>query len=148
MPVGSLVGGELSLTSAKRHLDVGSFFSASWMRNFERDVNRLASLRTNWDSYSGAPLQEKAVLKALELLTALEFTGPAPWLSPTPDGGIHLEWNENDLELTLDIDSTGTIEVVADYDNGELQEWTANVWDRDDERIAVALARISDARNV
>lgn len=143
IPAGTLFGDEFSPAVAQTRVDVGSF-TAPWMQSFERDVNRLATLRRNWDTYGGAPLREKAVLKTLELLTGLGFEGPAPWLSPTPDGGLHLEWNQHGIEVSLDVDDSGSLEVVLERD-GVLTEWTTTTWDRDDRRLADALAQIAGA---
>lgn len=143
IPAGTLIGDELSPPIAQWRVDVGSFASP-WMQSFERDVNRLATLRGNWDTYGGVPLQEKAVLNALKLLSSLGFDGPAPSLSPTPDGGLHLEWNHHGVEISLDIDDSGSLEVILERD-GVLSEWTTTTSGRGDGRLVDALAQITGA---
>lgn len=68
----------------------------------------LAILPANWDSYGGSPINPKAVEKAKTiLLEALAMGGegiPLPFIAPSPDGGLELEWTTSSgKELMLEI---------------------------------------------
>ncbi len=137
-PLGSLTRDQMS-DRPSWHLEVGDGV-APWMKVFERDVNRIATYGSNWDSYGGEPLREKATLRAVELLTSLDFGGPAPWVSPSPDGYLHVEWQRGAYALELEVDDVGDVEVVVD-DGVTVDEWRTS--SLGDDRLRSALQRIS-----
>jgi hypothetical protein len=62
-------------------------------------------VKENWDGYKANAPSPKAVLRAAELLTALEvvFGKIPPMVSPTRTGGILLIWERNGAELEIQI---------------------------------------------
>lgn len=115
--------------------------SPRWLIAFVDEINIAAQLPQGWDSYGGARLNVKAAVRAIELLERLNFSGPSPWISPSPDGGLHLEWDRGTYSVKLDIDDAGDLEVLVE--DGELhQEWTTNAFG--DEQLQEALHRVSD----
>lgn len=122
-------------------IDPGS--GPAWLKVMISDINRAAQLPQGWDSYGGERLKEKAALHSVELLKRMEFGGPAPWVSPTPDGGIHLEWRSHELGLELDIAEDGDVGVLTE-DDGEIREWTTGPFG--DDELRDFLKRVTDNR--
>jgi hypothetical protein len=85
-------------------------------------INSAALLADNWDSYGAQRLQEKAALRAIELLERFKFRGPAPAVSPSKNGGIHLEWGRRAFGLELEISDSAEVSVVFETDDG-IEEW-------------------------
>lgn len=71
-------------------------------------LNRLATLPQNWDSYGAAPISPEAIQTARGILRSVFALGgtsiPLPFVAPSPDGGIELEWKTtSNKELMLEI---------------------------------------------
>src|SRR5664280_167148 len=128
-------------TEIEFFVDFGS--GPAWLEVMIGDINRVAQLPQGWDSYNGDPLKEKAALHSIELLKRMEFGGPAPWVAPTPDGGIHLEWSRQGLGLELEIAEDGVVEVLTE-DGGDIREWTTGPFG--DDELRAFLGRVTDVR--
>lgn len=115
--------------------------SPRWLMAMVDEVNRAAQLPQGWDSYGSPRLNVKAAVRAIELLERLSFSGPSPWISPTSDGGLHLEWDRGALSVKLDMDESGDVEVLVE--EGDIcAEWTSNAFG--DGQLHEVLQRISD----
>ena len=56
-------------------------------------ISGLACLKPGWDSYGADPIAPESIAAALKLLNEAERRQlPSPWVCPTPDGGVQLEW--------------------------------------------------------
>lgn len=117
--------------------------SPAWLQVLVSDINRSARLPANWDSYDAERLQKKAALHSIELLQRLDFRGPAPWVSPTKDGGVHLEWTLSGFGLEIEVSDAGDVTVVVEDHDG-VDEWRTSVLG--DERLVAALGRVSAHR--
>src|SRR5581483_3960030 len=116
--------------------------AAPWLAVMVNEINGLAYLDHDWDSYGAQPLSEKAARFAVDLLENVRFGGPAPWVSPTNEGGLHLEWGSvAGIGLEVEVDADGGVGVLFD-DNGEMLEWTTTVLG--DLQLAAVLRRIAD----
>lgn len=78
------------------------------MEEFKARLQELKELKDGWyDGEGKAPDRHKLdkFAKTFEMIYPLDF--PLPYVYPTPDGGIQLEWDlENDtVELELNLDS-------------------------------------------
>lgn len=111
----------------------------TWLQVVVADINSAALLPYNWDSYGAEPLRRKAALHGLELLQRVDFGGPAPWVAPSPDGGLHLEWSKPGFGLELEISEDGDVEVVFQAGE-EITEWRTSVLG--DPRLQSALDRV------
>jgi hypothetical protein len=114
--------------------------SPAWLRGTVEAINRAARLGDNWDSYGACRLQEKAALHAIELLEVSKFGGPAPAVSPSKDGGIHLEWGRRHFGLELEITDEGEVSVVLEMDD-RVEEWSTT--QLGDDRLFGALREVS-----
>lgn len=75
-------------------------------------VDVLADLRKlgpNWNSYGALPPTERA-LKIAETMTT-----NAPWICPTNDGGVQIEWHCNgfDIEIRTQPDQASAPEIFV-----------------------------------
>lgn len=99
-----------------------------WVRQLAADINRVARLPHGWDSYGAERLKEKAVQHALEMLVAMNFSGPAPQAAPTPDGDLRLEWARGGDEFVLTVTADGEVSAYVDVDD-EIAEYEASIAD-------------------
>ncbi len=72
----------------------------------------LLKLGENWNGYGEKAVHENAVKRALNVLEAIGTEGPAPWVVPTFEGGLQLEWTGNDYEIEVDIPPEGSASVL------------------------------------
>jgi hypothetical protein len=90
----------------------------------------LARLPQNWDSYGASPINPEAIQKARGILRSVFALGgtsiPLPFVAPSPDGGIELEWKTtSNKELMLDIppvEGHMAFLLVEPTDSGDEQE--------------------------
>ena len=119
-------------------LEVDSF-APPWLEVLVLEINRLSRLPVDWDSYGAARLERKAAEFAIMLLGHMRFGGPAPWVSPTSDGGLHLEWGHEGFGVEVEVSKDGDVEVLVD-DHGTMTEWGSTVFG--DPELTAALERV------
>lgn len=76
-----------------------------WLEIVIAELNRLAGLAPNWDSYGARPVAQRTIEHTLEAVIRLVEQGAAaPSLRATPQGGIELAWHSRgrDLEVTIE----------------------------------------------
>ena len=64
-------------------------------------LDSFAALEKGWDSYGGAPITPEAIASARLALTGKSF------VVPTSQGGVAIEWQDGDLEVSLEIRPDG-----------------------------------------
>ncbi len=65
-------------------------------------------LPPNWDSYGALPINRQRVDDAITVLLAtMSANSEAPWVVPTTDGGIQLEWHRKNEDLEVEIRGQG-----------------------------------------
>lgn len=114
---------------------------APWLEVMINDINAAARLPRGWDSYNASPLKQKAALHGIELLEGMCFGGPAPWISPTPDGMLHLEWSTGALGVEIEVSEHGDVEVLVE-ESGNIEEWSTTRLG--DDRLKEILLRLSN----
>jgi len=100
-------------------------------------LKHLARLPHNWDSYGAAPISQNAIEKTkLILREILAVSGkdcPLPFIGPSPDGGVGLEWTvPSGKELILDIPPSEeplTFLLVEPTDSGDEKETEGTIGD-------------------
>jgi hypothetical protein len=85
-------------------------------------LDELSRLSPGWDSYRGQPTTSAAASRALELLIDANWRGPVPNASPMADGGVTLEWGDDDHSVELIVRADADAAVLIDLD-GEMTEW-------------------------
>lgn len=64
-------------------------------------LDRYLTLPANWDSYGADPISGRVVADVREFVAKLPAGVPAPFVAPTNDGGVQLEWNRSHLKYGL-----------------------------------------------
>jgi hypothetical protein len=65
-------------------------------------LETLAELRQGWDSYNGNPVSD-AAHEAVWYLLSLDV----PFIAPTPDGGLCIDWSHGGAEISLECGPDG-----------------------------------------
>ncbi len=103
---------------------IGSGREPSWIWRVISDIQHIAKLDPNWDSYGAAPLSLRAARRCIEeLLEILPANTPQPTLVPTRDGGLQLEWHRGGIELEIEVPPVGPVTYLFLDETGEEQEW-------------------------
>ncbi|MGB2754588.1 MAG: hypothetical protein WBD75_01805 [Phycisphaerae bacterium] len=81
-----------------------------WLAPTVERMNELLELQPNWDSYGARCLKEQAFETALEILgTVMRPNTSPPTVVPTVEGGIQLEWHQNDIDLEVEVKPEGQV---------------------------------------
>lgn len=81
-------------------------------------IKSFEELPEGWDSYGALPLQDGAVLTAIQIAIAGINRCQTPKIIPLADGGIGLRWQKDDSELEIDIASDGQCEGILSLADG------------------------------
>jgi hypothetical protein len=84
----------------------------------------LLALGPGWNSYGARRIDPRAVTAAIRLLVQAGWDGHLPSISPTPQGGVQLEWGGQDDGVELLFTPDGAITALIDV-NGEMREHEA-----------------------
>lgn len=138
---GTEMGGQHFLSSEPaRYVLVDSTTSPSSLYNAYRREEQVWRIRgyleqllshhqAGWDSYGALPIGRRAVDQAAELVEILLEDGfPAPDVFPLTEGGARLEWIQNVLELSINVDGIGEPSVYF-CDDSAGEEWEARLTD-------------------
>ena len=68
-------------------------------------------LEENWDSYGAVPISKKAIGVARSIVSNKE-TEPAPWVVPSCNGGVSLEWFVPEFTWVC-VEPDGSVEVFV-----------------------------------
>ena len=87
-------------------LETASSFSAQ----LRQKINELVALEPNWDGENAKPVKPHVLADVVETLKRLsqqteEFR--EPFLAPTFDGFVQMEWHENNRSLDIEAVDTG-----------------------------------------
>lgn len=101
--------------------------SAGWEQVSSRLLS-FAKLEKGWDSYDGQAPSIEICVRSLLLLNVIQCSAneagndlPAPFVAPTAQGGIHMEWSvgRRQLEIRVGADISDEYEWVASVRNGQ-----------------------------
>lgn len=87
------------------------------------ELNRLAWLPVNWNSYGAIPVRPDAIRSAIRVLAHDVLEVPPPTVTPTARGGVQLEWGRGDDGVEVEIQPDGGISALVDV-NGTMDEYT------------------------
>ncbi len=99
-----------------------------WLVPVAENVQRLLWYEKDWDSHGARPLNQTVVQEAFSILSRImtdEY--PVPRLSPTPSGGIQMEWRIPKVLLQIEVESDGIISAYfSDTRPGATLDWEAD----------------------
>ena len=83
--------------------------SASLSPSLRRRVEELSELKPNWDGEGAKPVKASVLDEMLELLRRLARHVPfrEPFLAPTFDGSVQMEWHDRQRSLEIEAVSSG-----------------------------------------
>jgi hypothetical protein len=81
-----------------------------------RQLDELTTLPGGWNSYGAKVISGVACEAALALLVDFQWDGPLPAVSPTPGGGVQLEWGTDDAGVELEFGSDGALSILIQAD--------------------------------
>jgi hypothetical protein len=91
------------------------------------EIEGLSKLKPNWDGEDAFSISWSAIDLAKEIIqwigakTNIEpFRWEAPFISPSPEGGVTLEWETKYIYFVVDISSKGEIEYLITFDQQKL----------------------------
>jgi hypothetical protein len=103
--------------SELRSADARTTAPADWtshLQGFLTKLGRLMELEQDWDSYGGVPASSTAVVACEGLVLRLGPTFRLPAVYPLPTGGIGLEWESKDAEVTIEVDANGFASLLVE----------------------------------
>ncbi len=87
---------------------------AEWDSEFEKLI-RLSQLAKNWDSYGAAQITVEAIVSASKRMRDCKvFCRGCPVVVPMTDGGIQLEWIDDEREVIERVFPDGTIKRIEE----------------------------------
>ena len=86
-----------------------------WLAHVAQELAAILELAPNWNSY-GAPVVEKsAITQAFSVLQSIAKTDtPAPYVLPTPTGGVQFEWHTQEIDLEVEISPGREVSFLLD----------------------------------
>src|SRR6266481_3845048 len=85
--------------------------AAPWEETVLNRLNSLFDLQENWDSYGAKRINQELVYVVLSVLDAvMQPHTPAPYVVPTPNGYIQLEWHRGGHDIEVEIASSANIQ--------------------------------------
>ena len=105
------------------------------------ELDELAQLGENWDSYGAYSPSKRSLVGACQLINELlDKDTPKPDIFPVPNGNVQIEWSCSGIELEIEVISSTNCEVY--YNN------TDEVWEKtfsfDLEELRNVVAKLSD----
>ena len=94
-----------------------------WVKPTLEALDSKLQLTPNWDSHGALLIDKRRVLDAIDVLfRTMSSDTEAPWVVPTTDGGIQLEWHREDEDLEVEI-SGGEDASIYFHSTGTGEEW-------------------------
>ena len=90
--------------SAQWEGGLSPFGLKQWQNEAIKGVYKVRALKPDWDGEGGQPPSSDVVQAALAIIRYFPSEDlPPPFVAPTPQGGISLEWVVKDRELELEL---------------------------------------------
>lgn len=77
-------------------------------------IRQIETHVVNWDSYGGLPLDERAIMPALQLIVEGANRCHLPRVIPLATGGLGLRWVHTNAELEIDVSPDGKVSALLE----------------------------------
>lgn len=114
-----------------------------WLQEVRVQIKELLLLDVGWDSSVAAAISGDAVETAINCLALVaEAVGGLrrPYVSPTANGGVNIEWHDPDAHFDLTVED-GQVHVFASAPG---VEWEGAIRDIPTDAIGVLFSRFAD----
>ena len=100
----------------------------SWLESSVQELNRIAGLRADWDSYGALPVNENTLKCAFDVLVKLMAgRSRGPQIGASVGGGVTLEWHRPGSGLEVRIEGPSRVHAYF-YDDNHLDDaWEDDV---------------------
>jgi len=78
--------------------------------DWNKELDRIAKLEDGWDSYDARKISNKAINTAHSFLRNQRYC--PTHVAPQSDGGLQIEWYTKSLEVEIEIDNEGNMDVI------------------------------------
>jgi hypothetical protein len=124
------VGPETYAVMLKQTL-TGGTLPGGWIQEALDELDGIAKLGQDWDSYGADPPSILAIVIASNLLlivnkefSRLAYEQSCPQLvAPCADGGIQIEWGTRPVEIAVHVDSSGTLGYLYTSWQGDIPKY-------------------------
>ena len=115
-----------------------------WRVQAEQELNRVANLPVNWDSYGAKKVDQRTLEGATEVLVHLmEGQSVLPQISASVDGGVEFEWHASGIGLEIEVRDPSIVHAYFYDDARPTDEWEDDVQWRDDVRLRAYIDRVT-----
>lgn len=129
---GMLVQPEPEATIFRLHklkIEIREIEPPKWVKPTLEALDSKLQLAPNWDSHGAPPVDTQRVIDAIKVLfSTMSSDTEAPWVVPTTDGGIQLEWHREDEDLEVEISGGGDASIYFHNARTE-EEWEISLFE-------------------
>lgn len=94
--------------------------SSKWLNQTVSKMVQLLWLPEDWSSDSPKRISSRSIERILAVfLTILDPDSPPPVVVPTTQGGVQVEWHQNDVDLEIEATSSGKLEFFFSGPKGD-----------------------------
>ena len=112
-----------------------------WLKRFNDELDSLADLEPNWDSYGSQPPNALAIELARTVLRILNNINFVPTsLAPSPDEGVSISFLKGKKLAVIEYFNTGEIVAVTSTGDGSPRVWEVGV---DKQALSEALEELN-----
>lgn len=116
-----------------------------WLIGVAERLNELAALPDGWDGRRAPAVSLEACMGAAQVLGELaDEQIPRPFISPSLDGGLLMEWDRDGIELDVFVEPDGIATVY--YEHGD-SGWDGD-WESRREGVRLVLHHLSTPSHV
>ena len=119
-----------------------------WLRSSIEAIGDLLLLPANWDLHQAPPIDLATIQAALDALCQIMQHGTLrPQWTPTPSGGVQLDWHDRmiDLEIVFEANEPEGFVVFSDQNN-PIAEWHGSFMDNVDRLKALIEEKLDAGR--
>ncbi|HDL01299.1 MAG TPA: hypothetical protein ENH23_03600 [candidate division Zixibacteria bacterium] len=82
--------------------------SIEWFDKIVDRINHLLNLPKDWDSYGAKKIIPEVAISLMRSIAKFPQKHiPDPTIVPSNDGGLQIEWHQNDLDIEIDFQPNG-----------------------------------------
>jgi len=118
----------------------------SWLKTMVNQLIEFLYLEENWDTYGARTIDSTSIELTVELILSLvKNNTPQPWVVPTPNGHIQLEWHTKGIDLEVEVISPTLVNVSYEDDADGFDNWEDGLTN-DFSRLAKAIRELTVRR--